>query len=92
MSKGRSRTVVSLSVHRNTARKRKEHQTSRSLVSDARQMAQAKDVDGYAIVAWNRDTDANVSWSWTNQINCSVMPEFVKGALQRKISMLDNEG
>ena len=54
-------------------------------------MASAKNIDGYAIVAWNSDTDADVSWSWTKQINCSVMPEFVKGAIQRKISMLDNQ-
>lgn len=83
--------VVSLSVHRNTVQRRKERAASRSLVSDAKIMAQAKDVAGYAIVVWNRDTDADVSWMYTNDINCSVMPEFVKGALQRRISMKDKE-
>lgn len=83
--------VTSLSVHRNTAQRRRQRQVSADLVSDAKAMASAKNIDGYAIVAWNSDTDADVSWSWTKQINCSVMPEFVKGAIQRKISMLDNQ-
>lgn len=83
--------VVSLSVHRNTMTQRRQREVSRSLVADAKIMAKAKDVDGYAIVAWNSDTDADVSWMYTQAINCSVMPEFVKGAIQRKISMLDKE-
>lgn len=83
--------IVSLSVHRNTAEKRRLRKVSDRLISDAKIMAKAKDVDGYAIVAWNKDTDADVSWSYTREINCSVMPEFVRGAIRRKISMLDSE-
>lgn len=83
--------IVSLTVHRNTLKKRQEREVSRNLVSDAKRMALAKDVSGYAIVSWNSDVDADVSWSYTNEINCSVMPEFVRGAIRRKVSMLDNE-
>ena len=88
---GRPLKVVSLSVHRNTLQKRRERIASRNLVSDAKAMARRKDVAGYAIVAWAKNTDADVAWCVTDEVNCSVMPEFVRGAIQRKISMEDND-
>ena len=83
--------VVSLSVHRNTAQRRRERQVSRDLISDAKKIAGRKDVSGYAIVAWDSNTDADVSWSYTKEINCSILPEFVKTSIIRKLAMIDKE-
>ena len=83
--------VVSLTVHKNNRDRIEDRRASQNLLSDAKVMTRRKDVHGYAIVAWNRDQDADVSWHWTDNVSCNVMPEFVKGAIQRKISMLDNQ-
>ena len=81
--------IVNLTVHKNNRDRIEDRRASRNLVLDAKAMARRKDVHGYAIVSWDRDQNADVSWSVTKRVSCNIMPEFVSGALRRKISMED---
>jgi len=83
--------VVSLTVHRNTLRRRRERQTSKDLVSDAKRLTRHKDVAGYVVVSWNQDQDCDVEFVRSDNVSSNALPEFVRGALRRKISMMDNE-
>ena len=85
----KNRKVVSFTVHKNNRDRIEDRRVSRELLSDAKIMTRRKDVHGYALVTWTRDQDADVAWRYSENVPTSVMPEFVKGAIQRKISMID---
>ena len=82
--------VVSLTVHKNNRDQRRRHRVSKLLVADAKQVTRAKDVSGYAIVAWNDDQDADVEFV-SGGVDSNVLPDFVGGAIRRKIGMMDTD-
>ena len=80
--------AVKLSVHRNTQERRKAHQLRKDLIEDVRVLASREGVVGYAVVVWTVDWEADAGWNCGN-LPGSVMPEFVKETLRRKIGMND---
>ena len=83
--------VVSLTVHKNNRDRIEDRRTSKDMISDAKLLARRKDVHGYAIIAWDRDQSAETAWSKCQSVPTNILPEFVRGALSRRISMLDNQ-
>lgn len=84
--------IVNLTVHKNNRDQIRRHRTSRNMVSVAKQLAVRKDVVGYALVSWNADEDAEVEFSiHDTKVSTNSLPEFVRGAISRKIGMMDNE-
>lgn len=78
-------TKPALTVHINTARKRKKLEQSRNMVEAAKVIASEKQVEGYAIVAWSKDFSHTVAYSGGGTMPSLVIPEYVKGALTRRI-------
>lgn len=76
---------VVLSVHRNSQAQRQKHEMSREMIQAVKTIASAKQVDGYAIVAWSRDFDYSTATGCGDTLPEPLVPEFVKGALQHRI-------
>lgn len=58
------------------------------MVEFAKDTARSKDVDGFVIVAWTNDRKWTASWS-VGDLGLNAMPDFVHGALRRKMGALD---
>ena len=81
-----------LTLHINTAQKRKKREMSKEMVEAARTMASEKQVDGYAIVAWTKGFSHATTFNSGDTLPAVMVPEYVKGALQHRIYKNLNEG
>ncbi len=81
--------IVSLSVHRNTQQQRLSKSVRRDLVCDARDLANTKDIAGYAIVVWTKDWHHRTFWDSGKIMPSNVLPEFCKSAIQRDMGNVD---
>ncbi len=86
------KSMVNLSVHKNTLARRKRRTLRRDLEHDARVLARQSPISskivGYTIVVWNEDLDADACWTGGN-LPASMISEFAKQTIVRKLSMLD---
>lgn len=77
--------ILSLSVHRNTQQQRISKSVRDGLMRDARDLANTKDIAGYAIVVWTKDWDHRTLWESGKTMPGNVLPEFCKGAILREM-------
>lgn len=83
--------VVSLTVHKNNLDQRRRHETSRFLRRVVKIHTSRKDKAGFALVSWDEDQDAEVDFSIGGEVSTNSLPDFVRGALARRINMMDSE-
>ena len=76
-------SVVSLTHHRNTEWKRKQHLVSEALVQSARTAGRMKGVAGFVLVAWDGNGHASVSCDLSAEVfPPRTAPEFVYSELK----------
>lgn len=84
--------MINLTVHKNTANKRKYKKFREDLEYDAKVMARNSEVsekiNGYGIVVWD-DDDTVVSCWVSGKIPTCLIGELFKQTIARKISGLD---
>ena len=73
--------IVSLSVHKNTLRQHKAKVLKNSMRADTKVMS-ASDLNGYAIVTWNKEGRCNVAWR-LGDTDPLAMPDKVRNAIIR---------
>ena len=79
-------TKPALSVHINTAQKRKDHAASDRLVSIAREITSTKQISGYAIVTWSKNCESiKTAYDTGDAMPDMVLPEFVKSILTHRV-------
>ena len=74
--------IVNLSVHKNTLAQRKAKYTRSRMKEDTRDMMATRDLNGYAIVAWDKQGECRVSWSM-GDTDPMTMPDKVRNAIIR---------
>lgn len=72
-----ARKPVSLTVHRNTRDRRRRHETASNLMQCAKYLSGAKQISGYAIIAWGDGFDSKAFWDG-GPMPQHMVPEFVK--------------
>lgn len=80
---------VSLTAHRNTAKRRKAKLRRAQLLSDVKRHASYVDPEGYAIVVWDKEFTYSCVYDVGSTMPGSVAPEFVKQSLLREIHKSD---
>ena len=80
--------IASFSVHKNKRDQRRRRETTRCLISDVKSVTERKDIDGFVLVTWDKNTEARCSWS-LGGVPQRALPDFVRGVLQSKFSMDD---
>lgn len=73
--------IVRLSVHKNTLKQHKAKLLRNSMKADIRAMG-TNDLNGYAIVTWNKQGHCNVAWRLGDTDPLS-MPDKVRNAIVR---------
>lgn len=83
--------IVNLTVHKNTQDQRRARQRRKALEHAAKRQGRGTVMlDGYCLVTWDKDGDADVAWVCGN-LHTSNLPEYVKATIQRSIAMRDTE-
>ena len=81
--------VVQFSVHKNTVGKRKSREIVRRFGNTGRKAQDTVgELDGYAFVAWNSESDA-VVFMENGVVHLGVLPEFVSNTIRREINVED---
>lgn len=82
---------IQLSVHKNTAEKRRMRRVGNDLVSDAKRHQRKDHTAGYAIVTWDERWNVDVTWNTGRTMPSLCVPEFCKNALIREMNMTEVE-
>jgi len=86
--------IVNLTAHKNTLKQRERRAIRDNLKHCAKYLASHSEVSarlsGYTIMAWDDAGDVDVYWS-NGDIPTSVLGEFCKQTISRRLGMLDNE-
>lgn len=61
-----------LTVHKNTKQQRDSKSLRKLIVSEARDMAQIRNISGYTITVWNDDNEISGTWN-TSKSNIPVL-------------------
>lgn len=84
--------MINLSEHKNTLEKRKRKELRKELVGAARELCRCSSVsekiNGYGLVVWNEDSEAEVVWRCGN-IPASLIGEYFKQTMGRTLSKGD---
>lgn len=86
-------SIAKLSVHRNTRDRRIRHGVSKNLVAAAREKAQRKDLDGWALVAFHKDgagVHITATYAVGDARDAILLPEMAREKL-RQIVWGDDE-
>lgn len=75
--------VVNFTVHKNTRDQRKAHQLRKNLLKEARYCSQIEDIDGFAIVAFSKDS-ALSSWE-VKDGNAFSLPDRARTVLLKDV-------
>ncbi len=81
--------IPNLTVHRNTREERQQRDMRRALMADAKSAGNVEGISGYAIVAWNDEWGFRAGWRKPDKMPSVIMPEFVKGCLERELTRID---
>ena len=77
--------IVSLTVHRNTLRRRKRQEAQRELLKGLRRMVTSSDCRAYALVLFDENGQARATWDTGRIIPQWVLPDMVARALHEDI-------
>ena len=78
-----------VTIHKNTKDQRESKRIRKELVSDAKQLANNKDINGYAIVVWTKNFRDSCSWDTGGSLPGILLPEFSKQILARRMGRDD---
>lgn len=83
--------IVNLTVHKNTLEQHRARKRRKGLERAAKRQGRATVMlDGYCLVTWDRDGNADVDWI-SGDMPTSNLPEYVKATIQRSIAKRDTE-
>ena len=84
--------MTNLTVHKNTKEQRERKELRELLIHDAKSLAKnssiSEDIDGYAIVVWDKEGSAQAEWISGN-IPTSLIGEFFKQTISRTLVSMD---
>lgn len=85
-------SVVKLSVHRNTLRRRKQHETKRLLRKAVSNHLKMGSVDGYFIATFDSEGNIATDWKTTETpVLSNLLPHYLSEAIRRRLADLDRE-
>lgn len=82
---------VKLKVHRNTVARKQATAVRQDLTAAAKRLSKFPGLAGYAIVVWDDGWRTDCQWDTGGNIPGSVMPDYVRSALQRVMTRMDVE-
>ena len=79
--------VVKLSVHKNTLKQRRTKQFRKDAIDNFKLGINAKDVVGYAYIAWNKEGDVSSGYSVSDQspFPTHSLPEVAKLTITERL-------
>ena len=85
--------VVNLTVHKNNKRQRTRKNNRKTMISEAKNMANSECVAGFYFVSWNetgvKHTDS--LYDPLGAVGLNQLSTFVGGSAQRKVNEIDNK-
>lgn len=82
--------IKSLSVHKNTKEQRRRKELRSELIDAAKYSVKDSGISGYCIVVWDKNNSYEAYWE-SGHLPGDLVGEYVKNAVNRKISIMDAE-
>ena len=82
---------VSLTVHRNTKRRRQRKELRKEMMDEARRKSCFENLAGFVIIVWDDESATASAWNCGDAFPGILLPAFARATLTRDIGIMDAE-